>query len=265
MGLRHQVSDAVILSGPVFRTATPQTSGAYQFTGLPSGTYNTYLEIYYDQNLTYFQSPYNAAATGAPPITIAGNAATRDFDVKQAFISGSFVLTGTRTLAHAWYGRRQRQRSVGYGHAAPATLNDRLSLPSGDFKMVVSPGTWQMSNYNLVQFSQPAPNYLSGYLYIYDYQNAALPISVGENDTATRNLTYETGTIKVFLRSSGITFGSPRVDVSCSDVVNGQTRTFSFRKLFRQRRQREHRAGDDRRHQRPLHSLGVWPADRIQQ
>ena len=68
----------------------------------------------------------------------------------------------------------------------------------------------------------------NGSLQIFDNINAASPIFVGEGDEATRNLTYETGTVTAVLRSSGVTFGFPRLSASCSDVVNGQQRTISF-------------------------------------
>ena len=143
----------------------------------------------------------------------------------------TFALTGTRTLAHSnsaqiYVNGKGNETQWGSGR-------DEISRPSGDYELIVSPGEWLMNNYNYVFFYDPTPaRYLQGYLYIYDYQNASTAILVGEGDVATRNLTYETGTVSVVLRSSGITFGSPRVSVSCSEIVNGQWRTQSFGSFY---------------------------------
>ena len=215
----------VIASGPVGRSATPSAGGSYQITQLPAGSYNAYAELYYNQNRTYYRSPYGHTATGNPTITISGNTVTRDFSIAQGFIQGTLALTGTKTLAHASYAEVYVSGSAsstqsGYGY-------DEVSRPSGDFELIVSPGTWSMNNYAYISFSTPSP-YLNGQLGIYDYQNAANPILVAEGDIATRNLAYETGTITAVLRSSGVTFSAPRVYASCNDTVNGQPRTFWY-------------------------------------
>ena len=215
-------------SGPIGRSATPSVSGAYQIGQLSAGTYDAYAELYYNNNRTYYRSPYGGTLTGNPSIIIAGNTVTRDFNVQQSFINGTLALTGTRTLAHADYaqvyvsGQSGTSTQSGYGQ-------DEVTRPSGEFELIVSPGSWSMNNYHYINFSVPtAGQYLQGQLGIYDYLNAASPIFVGEGDEATRNLTYETGTVTAVLRSSGVTFGSPRVYMSCTDTVNGQQRTFSY-------------------------------------
>ena len=215
----------VTASGPVYRSVSPATGGSYLISSLPAGSYQTFAEIYYNQNTTYYQSPYGIAATGYPPVSVLGNTVTRDFTLKQAFIQGTFALTGTRTLAHATDAQvsanGQGNTSTQWGYA-----RDQVTRPSGQFELIVSPGTWFMNSYNRVTFLVTAPDsYLNGSLNIYDYTAGASPILVAEEDIANVNLTYETGTVTAVLRSAGVTFSSPRTYASCNEIVNNQYRT----------------------------------------
>jgi YVTN family beta-propeller protein len=225
-GSRVTSQRQVYVSGPVFRSATPSLSGSYEASQLPAGSYNVYANLWYNGG-RFYRSAYGSPVTGNPPVSISGNFVTRDFDIRQSYITGTFGLTGTRTLAQSNLayvyvnGQYNTSTQWAYGQA-------EVTRPSGDFELIVSPGTWVMnSSHYLSFFDQTSGQYLNGYLSVYDYQNAASPITVAEGDTATRNLTYETGTVKIVLRSSGaVTFGSPRLQLDCRNDVNGQIQTY---------------------------------------
>ena len=227
-GPRAISARSVTVSGPVFRSTTPSALGQYAFLNLPDGNYNLWADVYFDQSRVLLRLPYGHALTDSPPFTIAGAPIVRDLSAEQAFIKGTFALTGTRTLADTnngfVYVNGQFGTATTQGHGY-----HQFNRPSGDFELVVSPGTWLMNSYNYVSFFNGAPaSYLNAFLQIFDNINAAAPIAVAAGETATRNLTYATGTVTVVLRSTTVPFSFPSLSGSCTDVVNGQTRTTSF-------------------------------------
>ncbi|MGQ0736667.1 MAG: PxKF domain-containing protein [Acidobacteriota bacterium] len=218
---QHQI----YASGPGNGYQTLDGDGAFAMNGLNVGSYYMYVYSYFDNGQTYLYHPDSSFSPSRSPTVDDGAITGVDINAVAAFLNGTFTLTGTKSLAQAGYarigavGEYQTAAQGGFAYGA-------VNLQSGAYQLVLTEGGW-VPIQATIQFYNPDATTSSASLNIYDTSISTVGLLGGA--TATKNLTYGTGTVTInFSVAGGGTFSLPRLDAYCTTTENGQqVRTFA--------------------------------------
>lgn len=210
-------------SGPVFKNQYLYGNGSYSFADLAPGSYSLGAYVYYNNSSGYVYLPNGAFSPSRQP-SVGNGTTTVNIGADAAFITGRVTLTGSKTNADLSYMYLQGQgvnstaSQGGFGHS-------QIGVPAATYNFVATAGGWTLPWPLFVQFYNPSPaSYLNSYFFLYDNQQQALPVTLSSGQTATRDMSYATGTIALTMRSvGGATFSSPYLNASCRRTSENQT------------------------------------------
>jgi hypothetical protein len=203
----------VYASGPSYQSAGLTANGPYTLSPLNPGSYYMYAYAYYDSFTTYFYVPDAGFSPNRNPTVSGGATSTVDIAATTARVTGTLTLTGTKSLAQtssAQISANGVYPTGSYGSSGGTSPNRQ----TGAYRLVLPAGDWTVPSQLYLQFNDPDPSYLNEYLYFYDYQ--AGTVTLAEGGSATRNLSYGTGTVTVTFRVvGGGTLSYPQLYGSC--------------------------------------------------
>ena len=197
-----------------YGSASLTENGPYNIPNLIAGSYYVYAYSYFNNYASYMQFPDSSFSPGRNA-TVTSGPTRVDISATTASISGRLSLTGTKTLSQASYASMSAYGAYP-GPASGGYASTQANLQTGAYSFVVTDGNWSPYVFSF-GFSDSNPSaYLNAYLSFYDYASYYNPISLTAGETATRNLTYGTGTVTVnFTALGGATLSSPSLSGSC--------------------------------------------------
>jgi hypothetical protein len=184
----------------------PFGDGSYELTQLPDGTVGMYAYTYFADGGGFYHP--NASFSPSRTVSLSGSDATVDITTPQAFVEGTFGLTG----AAQDYGLQYAQLYV-YGQYPTASHGGQGwgYVSNGAYRLILGPGDWDLRNVYLRLYTQ---GQLDEYFYFNDYRGDWFTLAEGE--TAFRDLELATGSVTVSMSvANGSLLSYPRLYGNC--------------------------------------------------
>ena len=229
-GAAPEQTDINATCGSSGSTTLPPGNGSFSFPALISGPCTVSALSSFNNGTTSLFFPDSSFSLTRHPLLATGGSATVDIAGTAAFLNGTVALTGATTMAQAsalYISAYGAANTLAEGGSAATLANPQ----TGAYNLVLTPGGWSPRVLDFVLENPDPADYLQEYLTFFDTQAYYEPTMVSAGQTATKNLTYETGKVTVSFRvAGGGLLSNPALFGNCVALdENGQeTSSYNF-------------------------------------